>query len=68
MSWQRRDEMSEIGELCDFVNFNSLSQLERLPFLPADGPKSDCASIPGSPSWKILATTPVVATPNSARP
>ncbi|MEJ2454810.1 MAG: carboxynorspermidine decarboxylase [Candidatus Thiodiazotropha sp.] len=29
----RRDEMSEIGELCDFVNFNSLSQLERLPFL-----------------------------------
>jgi carboxynorspermidine decarboxylase len=33
MSWQRRDKMSEIGELCDFVNFNSLSQLERLPFL-----------------------------------
>ncbi len=29
----RRDEMSELGELCDFVSFNSLSQLERLAFL-----------------------------------
>jgi len=26
----RRHEMSEIGELCDYVSFNSLSQLERL--------------------------------------
>ncbi len=29
----RRDEMAEIGRLCDHVSFNSLSQLERLPFL-----------------------------------
>jgi carboxynorspermidine decarboxylase len=29
----RRDEMSEIGTLCDYVSFNSLSQLQCLPFL-----------------------------------
>jgi carboxynorspermidine decarboxylase len=29
----RKEEMSEIGELCDTVSFNSLSQLQRLPFL-----------------------------------
>lgn len=29
----RREEMSEIGELCDYVSFNSLNQFERLPFL-----------------------------------
>ncbi|MES9831805.1 MAG: hypothetical protein ABW139_06125 [Candidatus Thiodiazotropha sp. DIVDIV] len=27
-----RDELSEIGDLCDAVSFNSLSQLERFPF------------------------------------
>jgi carboxynorspermidine decarboxylase len=27
-----RDEMAEIGDLCDHVSFNSLSQLERLTF------------------------------------
>ncbi|MEJ2619291.1 MAG: carboxynorspermidine decarboxylase [Candidatus Thiodiazotropha sp.] len=31
----RKEEMSEIGELCDTVSFNSLSQLQRLPFLMA---------------------------------
>jgi carboxynorspermidine decarboxylase len=29
----RRNEMAEIGDLCDAVSFNSLSQLERLPCL-----------------------------------
>lgn len=29
----RRDEMLEIGELCDSVSFNSLSQMERFTFL-----------------------------------
>jgi carboxynorspermidine decarboxylase len=29
----RREELTEIGELCEAVSFNSLSQLERLPFL-----------------------------------
>jgi carboxynorspermidine decarboxylase len=29
----RRDELPEIGELCDAVSFNSLTQLERFPFL-----------------------------------
>ncbi|PVV20555.1 MAG: hypothetical protein B6D78_10025 [gamma proteobacterium symbiont of Ctena orbiculata] len=29
----RRDEMPEIGELCDSVSFNSLSQMERFTFL-----------------------------------
>jgi carboxynorspermidine decarboxylase len=28
-----RDEMAEIGDLCDHVSFNSLSQLERFTFL-----------------------------------
>ncbi|MES9941437.1 MAG: hypothetical protein ABW104_15080 [Candidatus Thiodiazotropha sp. 6PLUC2] len=28
----RQDELAEIGDLCDAVSFNSLSQLERLPF------------------------------------
>jgi carboxynorspermidine decarboxylase len=32
----RREEMSEIGELCDYVSFNSLNQLERLPALLGD--------------------------------
>jgi carboxynorspermidine decarboxylase len=31
----RKEEMSEIGDLCDTVSFNSLSQLQRLPFLMA---------------------------------
>jgi carboxynorspermidine decarboxylase len=29
----RRDEMAELGTLCDTISFNSLSQLQRLPFL-----------------------------------
>ncbi len=29
----RRDEIAELGELCDTISFNSLNQLQRLPFL-----------------------------------
>ncbi|MCG8017279.1 MAG: carboxynorspermidine decarboxylase [Candidatus Thiodiazotropha sp. 'RUGA'] len=31
----RREEMSELGTLCETVSFNSLNQLQRLPFLIA---------------------------------
>jgi carboxynorspermidine decarboxylase len=35
----RRDELPEIGDLCDTVSFNSLTQLERFPFLLGGGAK-----------------------------
>lgn len=35
----RWEEMSEIGALCDYVSFNSLNQLERLPRLLGDSAK-----------------------------